>query len=94
MQTTYRFRTAVPVDLDDILAFVSPRQASETTALVWSGQYMVAVAGQRPVAGVGWTDARQRATGSLGLADMFVHPAHRGRGLARKLVDLVSGALN
>lgn len=94
MQTTYRFRTAVPVDLDDILAFVKPRQADETAELVWAGRYMVAVEGQKPVAGVGWTEKRQRATGSLELADIFVHPSHRGRGLARKLVDLASGALN
>ena len=91
-----RIRTAVPVDQDAIqvghrLARRGRRDAprlplerpADLADLIWSGHYLVAVEGLRPVAGIGWTPGRD---GTASLQAPFVHPCHARRGLLLRLL--------
>ena len=103
MAERIQVRSAVPFDRDDILAgrrlalaehardsddvplelwYLSPPR--ELDVMVWSGRYVVAVAGGRPVAGAGWEPLED---GTVLVRDLFIHPDHARRGLARRILD-------
>lgn len=96
-------RSAVPFDREDILVgrrlalaeharrsndvplelwYLSPSR--ELDAMLWSGRFVVAVVDGRPVAGAGWEPL---ADGAVLVRDLFIHPDHARRGLARRLLE-------
>jgi putative acetyltransferase len=75
----------------EILAAWRRCPASGLDELIWSGRYLLAVAGRRPVAGAGWEPATEAAIGVV--RAVFVHPAHAGRRLGRALMARVEAAM-
>lgn len=101
MPDLVRVRSAVPLDQEDIMRGRRSALAArgredippeawrsglppELEAMLWSGRYVVAVVGGRAVAGAGWEPL---ADGKVLVRDLFVHPEHAGRGLARRLLE-------
>lgn len=100
MQGTTRIRSAVPLDLEEITRGeqLARRGHGEIGLgsdpallddMVWSGRYLVAVQGLRPVAGVGWTVDDD---GAAALEGFFVHPEHAGQGLGLALLRAAEAA--